>query len=229
VAWGCAAGTWPRPGGFHLACEDPENLFAFAFRTPPPDDSGVAHILEHSVLCGSRRFPVKDPFVVLLKSSLQTFLNAFTFPDKTVYPAASQLEKDYFHLLEVYGDAVFFPRLDPEVFRQEGHRLELAADGSLNRVGVVYNEMKGSFSSAKSSWRTCPCAPCSRRRMAGIRGLPAVPGLTYEGRGTSIAAAPPSTACFSCTGTSRRRRPWSSFHQVPGGTGRRRAGPGHRT
>ena len=169
---------------FHLACEDPENLFAFAFRTPPPDDSGVAHILEHSVLCGSRRFPVKDPFVVLLKSSLQTFLNAFTFPDKTVYPAASQLDKDFFNLLAVYGDAVFFPRLDPEVFRQEGHRLELAADGNLSRVGVVYNEMKGSFSSAETivadlSLRSLfPVGPYGRES----GGLPSrIPELTYEG------------------------------------------------
>ncbi len=168
---------------FHLACEDPENLFAFAFRTPPPDDSGVAHILEHSVLCGSRRYPVKDPFVVLLKSSLQTFLNAFTFPDKTVYPAASQLEKDFFNLLSVYGDAVFFPRLDPEVFRQEGHRLEFAADGGLNRVGVVYNEMKGSFSSAETivadlSLRSLfPAGPYGRES----GGLPArIPSLSYE-------------------------------------------------
>ncbi len=149
---------------FHLACDDPENLFAFAFRTPPPDDSGVAHILEHSVLCGSRRFPVKDPFVVLLKASLQTFLNAFTFPDKTVYPAASQLEKDFFNLLAVYGDAVFFPRLAPEVFRQEGHRLELAADGSLSRVGVVYNEMKGVvFQRRDHCRRPVPALPVSRR------------------------------------------------------------------
>jgi Zn-dependent M16 (insulinase) family peptidase len=169
---------------FHLACEDPENLFAFAFRTPPPDDSGVAHILEHSVLCGSRRYPVKDPFVVLLKSSLQTFLNAFTFPDKTVYPAASQLEKDFFNLLVVYGDAVFFPRLAPEVFRQEGHRLEFAADGSLSRVGVVYNEMKGSFSSAETivadlSLRSLfPAGPYGRES----GGLPArIPELSYEG------------------------------------------------
>ncbi len=169
---------------FHLACEDPENLFAFAFRTPPPDDSGVAHILEHSVLCGSRRYPVKDPFVVLLKSSLQTFLNAFTFPDKTVYPAASQLEKDFFNLLAVYGDAVFFPRLDAQVFRQEGHRLEFAADGSLNRVGVVYNEMKGSFSSAETiiadlSLRSLfPAGPYGRES----GGLPArIPFLSYEG------------------------------------------------
>jgi Zn-dependent M16 (insulinase) family peptidase len=169
---------------FHLACEDPENLFAFAFRTPPPDDSGVAHILEHSVLCGSRRYPVKDPFVVLLKSSLQTFLNAFTFPDKTVYPAASQLEKDFFNLLAVYGDAVFFPRLSPEVFHQEGHRLEFAPDGSLSRVGVVYNEMKGSFSSAETivadlSLRSLfPAGPYGRES----GGLPArIPALSYEG------------------------------------------------
>ncbi len=169
---------------FHLACEDPENLFAFAFRTPPPDDSGVAHILEHSVLCGSRRYPVKDPFVVMLKSSLQTFLNAFTFPDKTVYPAASQLEKDFFNLLAVYGDAVFFPRLEAEVFRQEGHRLEFTADGSLNRVGVVYNEMKGSFSSAETivadlSLRSLfPAGPYGRES----GGLPArIPSLSHEG------------------------------------------------
>lgn len=134
---------------FQLHNDDPENLFAFAFRTPPPDDSGVAHILEHSVLCGSRRFPLKDPFVVLLKSSLQTFLNAFTFPDKTVYPASSMLEKDFFNLMLVYADAVFFPLLREEVFRQEGHRLERDREG-LRRVGVVYNEMKGVFSSAEA-------------------------------------------------------------------------------
>ena len=169
---------------YHLACDDPENLFAFAFRTPPPDDSGVAHILEHAVLCGSRRFPVKDPFVVLLKSSLQTFLNAFTFPDKTVYPAASQLEKDFFNLLAVYGDAVFFPRLDPEVFRQEGHRLELVNGEGLRRVGVVYNEMKGVFSSAEAivadlSLRSLfPEGPYGRES----GGHPAsIPALTYEG------------------------------------------------
>ena len=134
---------------FQLYNDDPENLFAFAFRTPPPDDSGVAHILEHSVLCGSRRFPLKDPFVVLLKSSLQTFLNAFTFPDKTVYPASSMLEKDFFNLMLVYADAVFFPLLREEVFGQEGHRLEQTREG-LRRVGVVYNEMKGVFSSAEA-------------------------------------------------------------------------------
>jgi Zn-dependent M16 (insulinase) family peptidase len=139
----------------HLCNEDPENLFAFSFRTPPSDDTGVAHILEHSVLCGSRLFPVKDPFVALLKTSLNTFLNAFTFPDKTVYPASSMVEKDFFNLLLVYGDAVFFPRLTEEVFMQEAHRLAPGGaprgeGGGLKRVGVVFNEMKGVFSSPES-------------------------------------------------------------------------------
>jgi len=139
---------------FHLWNDDPENLFAFTFRTPPQDDTGVAHILEHSVLCGSKRFALKDPFVVLLKSSLQTFLNAFTFPDKTVYPAASMVEKDFFNLMLVTGDAVFFPLLRREVFMQEAHHLEPSGaedqgDG-LIRTGVVYNEMKGVFSSPES-------------------------------------------------------------------------------
>lgn len=139
---------------FHLWNDDPENLFAFAFRTPPQDDTGAAHILEHSVLCGSKRFALKDPFVVLLKSSLQTFLNAFTFPDKTVYPAASMVEKDFFNLMLVTGDAVFFPLLQREVFMQEAHHLEPSAtedqEDELIRTGVVYNEMKGVFSSPES-------------------------------------------------------------------------------
>jgi Zn-dependent M16 (insulinase) family peptidase len=139
---------------FHLWNDDAENLFAFSFRTPPQDDTGAAHILEHSVFCGSRRFPLKDPFIVLLKSSLQTFLNAFTFPDKTVYPASSMVEKDFFNLMLVTADAVFFPLLRKEVFMQEAHHLELS-DGrdssrALNRSGVVFNEMKGVFSSPES-------------------------------------------------------------------------------
>ena len=114
---------------FHLWNEDPENLFAFTFRTPPQDNTGATHILEHSVLCGSKRFPLKDPFVVLLKSSLHTFLNAFTFPDKTVYPASSIVEKDFYNLMLVAGDAVFFPLLLPETFMQEAHHLELVEGG----------------------------------------------------------------------------------------------------
>ncbi len=170
----------------HLHNDDPENLFAFTFRTPPADDTGVAHILEHAVLCGSRLFAVKDPFVVLLKTSLNTFLNAFTFPDKTVYPASSMVEKDFFNLLLVYGDAVFFPRLPEEVFQQEGHHLAPRGDreGALTRVGVVFNEMKGVFSSAESI-----VADASLRSLfpAGPYGFEsggdpkAIPALTHRG------------------------------------------------
>lgn len=131
---------------YHVLADDKDNLFAFSFRTLPSDSSGVAHILEHTVLCGSERFPVKDPFLQLLKGSMNTFLNAFTFPDKTVYPASSTVPQDLFNLFEVYGDAVFFPRLMPEMFRQEGHRLEFDADGILQRTGIVFNEMKGNYS-----------------------------------------------------------------------------------
>ena len=101
---------------YHLAADDRENLVSFVFPTPPDDDTGVAHILEHSVLCGSKQYPTKDPFLYLLKSSLNTFLNAMTYPDKTVYPVASVVPKDFMNLLEVYADAVFFPLLKPEAF-----------------------------------------------------------------------------------------------------------------
>lgn len=137
---------------FHIYNDDEENLFAFAFPTIPADSSGVAHILEHSVLCGSRNYPLKDTFIVLSQGSLQTFLNALTFPDKTVYPAASTNRQDYFNLMSVYGDAVFHPLLDEWIFQQEGHRLDLVHDEAtgvfrLERTGVVYNEMKGNYSS----------------------------------------------------------------------------------
>jgi|YNPNPStandDraft_1061719.scaffolds.fasta_scaffold00350_6 Zn-dependent M16 (insulinase) family peptidase len=134
----------------HLHAEDTENLLAIAFRTPPMDDTGLPHILEHTVLCGSRRFPVKDPFVELLKSSLATFLNAMTYPDKTVYPCASMLEKDFFNLARVYCDSVFHPLLTERHFKQEGHHLELAEPGNpdsdLIIKGIVFNEMKGAYS-----------------------------------------------------------------------------------
>lgn len=132
---------------FHLLTDDEENLFSYSFMTAPEDSTGVAHILEHSVLCGSRRYPLKDPFLVLAKQSVKTFLNAMTFPDKTVYPASSMVEADYFNLMRVYGDAVFFPLLDEWIFRQEGHRFEKASDGSVSIQGVVFNEMKGNYSS----------------------------------------------------------------------------------
>ena len=131
---------------YHLHNKDEENLFAFMLKTVPPDSTGVAHILEHTVLCGSERYPVKDPFLLLLKGSMYTFLNALTFPDKTVYPASSTVPQDLFNLMKVYGDAVFFPLLKEEMFRQEGHRLVLNDDGSLDFSGVVYNEMKGAYS-----------------------------------------------------------------------------------
>ena len=135
---------------FHLANDDRENMFAFSFATYPEDSTGVAHILEHTVLSGSERFPVKDPFLQLLKGSVNTFLNAMTYPDKTVYPAASPVAQDLFNMMLVYGDAVFFPLLKPELFRQEGHRLQFDDDGTLSRTGIVYNEMKGTYSSHDS-------------------------------------------------------------------------------
>ena len=132
---------------FHMYNNDEENLFAFAFATPPEDSTGVAHIIEHSVLCGSKNYPVKDTFIRLANQSIKTFLNALTFSDKTVYPAASLSEKDYFNLMSVYGDAVFFPLLNEWTFMQEGHRLELDEQGNPSIQGVVYNEMKGCYSS----------------------------------------------------------------------------------
>ena len=130
---------------YHIHNDDNENLFAFAFMTAPENGSGVAHILEHSVLCGSKNYPLKDPFLILSKQSVKTFLNAMTFPDKTVYPASSILEKDYFNLMSVYGDAVFFPLLKRETFEQEGHRLELDESGKPYFSGVVLNEMRGAY------------------------------------------------------------------------------------
>ena len=130
---------------YHIYNDDNENLFAFAFMTAPENSSGVAHILEHSVLCGSKNYPLKDPFLILSKQSVKTFLNAMTFPDKTVYPASSILEKDYFNLMSVYGDAVFFPLLKRETFEQEGYRLELDEAGKPYFSGVVLNEMRGAY------------------------------------------------------------------------------------
>src|SRR5579863_7448946 len=131
-----------------LINDDENKVFGIAFRTPPADSSGIAHILEHSVLCGSRKYPVKDPFVQLMKGSLNTFLNAMTFADKTVYPVASQNLRDFYNLVDVYLDAVFYPRISPHIMEQEGWHYELEAlDAPLTYKGVVYNEMKGSYSS----------------------------------------------------------------------------------
>ena len=135
---------------FHMVNDDFENLFAFAFRTPNPKSNGLAHIIEHSVLCGSEKYPLKDPFVTMSNQSVKTYLNAMTYADKTVYPASSISKADYFNLMSVYGDAVFFPRLDREIFMQEAHRLEVGENGSPSIQGVVYNEMKGAYSSFES-------------------------------------------------------------------------------
>jgi len=127
--------------------DDENKVFGIAFRTPPADSTGVAHIMEHSVLCGSRKYPVKEPFVELMKGSLNTFLNAMTFPDKTCYPVASQNLQDFYNLVDVYLDAVFHPRLTPYTLQQEGWHYELEQAGApLTYKGVVFNEMKGAYS-----------------------------------------------------------------------------------
>ena len=132
-------------------CNGDENKsFGVSFRTPPRDSTGVAHILEHSVLCGSQKYPVKEPFAELLKSSLQTFLNAMTYPDKTCYPVASCNLSDFYNLIDVYLDAVFHPRIDENVLRQEGWHIEPVDGGKWQYKGVVYNEMKGVYSSPES-------------------------------------------------------------------------------
>lgn len=142
-----------RPSGarlLHIHCPDSENLFCVTFATPPPDDSGVPHILEHSVLAGSRKFPVKEPFFEMIKISMATFINAMTGPDCTYYPVASNVKQDLFNLAEVYFDAVFHPLLTPQTFGREGHHLAPQrpgdATGPLTVSGIVYNEMKGVFS-----------------------------------------------------------------------------------
>jgi len=132
-----------------LKNDDENKSFVISFPTPPEDNTGVAHILEHSVLCGSEKYPVKEPFIELVKGSLQTFLNAFTGSVETYYPVASQNRRDLYNLIDVYLDAVFFPRLTPEVLQQEGWHLELSDDGkTLSYKGVVFNEMKGAHASA---------------------------------------------------------------------------------
>ena len=137
----------------YIDTEDTNKVFHIAFRTPPHDSTGVAHILEHSVLCGSRKFPLREPFVELVKGSLNTFLNAMTYSDKTVYPVASKNDADFHHLMDVSLDAVLYPRVanDPMIVMQEGWHYELdTPEDPLTYKGVVYNEMKGVYSSPDS-------------------------------------------------------------------------------
>jgi len=131
----------------HLDADNDEKVFMVAFRTIPEDSTGVAHILEHTSLCGSKKYPVRDPFFMMIRRSLNSFMNAFTSSDWTAYPFATQNNKDFNNLLDVYVDSAFFPRLDPLDFSQEGHRLEIDNENKLEIKGVVFNEMKGAMSS----------------------------------------------------------------------------------
>ena len=170
----------------HMATETDENVFMVALKTVPEDSTGVAHILEHTVLCGSERYPVRDPFFMMLRRSLNTFMNAFTSSDWTAYPFATQNPKDFDNLLSVYLDAVFFSRLDPLDFAQEGHRVELESDDSdapLVYKGVVFNEMKGAMSSISSVlWdRLCyELFPTNTYHYNSGGDPEAIPDLSYE-------------------------------------------------
>lgn len=172
---------------FHIVSDSVENVFMVAFRTVPQDSTGVAHILEHTTLCGSERYPVRDPFFLMIRRSLNTFMNAFTASDYTAYPFASENKQDFKNLLDIYLDAVFFPLLDPLDFAQEGHRLEFESPedpGSpLQYKGVVYNEMKGDQSSIISLlYETIKTElfPTSTYHHNSGGDPRAIPDLTYE-------------------------------------------------
>lgn len=171
----------------HLAADNTENVFLVALRTVPMDSTGVAHILEHTALCGSEKYPVRDPFFMMIRRSLNTFMNAFTSSDWTAYPFASQNKKDFNNLLDVYLDAVFFARLDPLDFAQEGHRIEFAdpsdSSSELMFKGVVFNEMKGAMSSINSVlWQTMSkhLYPTSTYHYNSGGDPEDIPNLTYE-------------------------------------------------
>jgi Zn-dependent M16 (insulinase) family peptidase len=165
--------------------DDENKVFGINFRTPPRDSTGVAHILEHSVLNGSEKYPVKEPFVELLKGSLATFVNAFTAPDKTCYPVASQNVQDFYNLIDVYMDAVLHPLLSEETLMQEGWHYELNDPSEpLTYKGVVYNEMKGAYSSPDSVLYTRVMNSLFPKHTYGVDpgGDPRhIPDLTYEG------------------------------------------------
>ncbi len=174
----------------YLACDDENKAFAIAFKTPPADSTGVFHILEHSVLCGSKRFPVKEPFVDLIKSSMQTFLNAMTYADKTVYPVATTNEQDLYNLMDVYMDAVLNPAIYTKktIFEQEGWHYELDRDDAgepvrLRHNGVVFNEMKGALSDPMSVLDDRVCAelfPGTAYACESGGDPRRIPELTYE-------------------------------------------------
>ena len=171
----------------HLYTDDTENLFSINFPTPPSDDTGVPHILEHAVLAGSQRYPVKEPFFEMIKMSMATFINAMTASDHTYYPVASNVKKDLFNLAEVYFDAVFHPLLTEETFKREGHHLAPVdpenPTGDLKVTGIVYNEMKGVFSDPESRLyrsMTSRLLPDTLYARESGGDPDAIPDLTYE-------------------------------------------------
>lgn len=171
----------------HLENDDPENLFCLAFETIPYNSNGVAHVLEHTVLCGSKKFPIKDPFFAMTRRSLNTFMNALTGSDTTCYPAASQVKKDFYNLLDVYLDAVFHPELKQESFLQESHRLEFTEPQNpktpLHWKGIVYNEMKGALASADTRvWHETMAKLVPDLTYSYVSGgdPKIIPSLTYE-------------------------------------------------
>lgn len=171
----------------HIENDDPENVFCLSFQTLPPTSNGVAHILEHTVLCGSTKFPIKDPFFAMNRRSLNTFMNALTGTDFTCYPAASQIPKDFYNLLDVYIDAVFYPNLNEMSFRQEGHRLEFENPDNpktpLVYRGIVYNEMKGALNNGSSRMHEALTHALFPNITYGVNsgGDPKeIPKLTYE-------------------------------------------------
>jgi len=167
----------------HLHCDDSENLFAIVLRTPPPDSTGVAHILEHCTLSGSERYPLKDVFNELRRGTLTTFINAFTAPDFTCYPVASQVRADFYNLATVYTDLVLRPLLARTTFMREGHHLEIDEHNRLSISGIVYNEMKGAFSTPERIGQALTIQSLFPGTPYNVEsgGRPeAIPDLTYE-------------------------------------------------
>lgn len=171
----------------HIVADDDENLFSLCFKTYPHDDTGAAHILEHTVLCGSRKYPVQDPFFSMLRRSSNTFMNALTSKLWTCYPAASKIEKDFYNLFDIYIDAVFYPLLRKESFLQEGHRLEFEKPKDPNSPlllkGIVYNEMKGAYANPTSYlWRKLMASLCEGSVYGNDSGgdPECIPMLSYE-------------------------------------------------
>ena len=174
-----------RARHFHLEAKDDNNAFMVGFPTVPEDSTGVAHILEHTALCGSKRYPVRDPFFMMLRRSLNTYMNAFTAPDMTAYPFATKNKKDFYNLLEVYLDATFFPLLDELDFLREGWRYDLEESGTEPKFlyqGVVFNEMKGAMSSPNSQlWQHLHSSlfPDTNYRFNSGGDPVEIPNLTY--------------------------------------------------